>query len=292
MEFCLENEYIKVTVTTWGAQVKSVIRKCDGVEHMWCADEKVWGFHAPILFPHCGKVVDNVIEAKGEHFDATIHGFVRLMEHTPVEVTEDKIVLKVESNEETHRKFPYDFCLYSMFTLDGDTLHHTLKVENRDEEMLPFSIGYHPGFAVPFDSEHVATEYELRFSDLESPICMNTQPTGLMHGDFYCMPANIRTIAVDEQLFANESHCMVNLKSSTIGLYEKGTGRGVVCEIKDFPYVLLWSTKGMPRFVCIEPWHGLPSLEHGTSKWEEKEHTAILKPGETWSTTLKTSFVR
>ena len=37
-EFTIENEYLKVTVTTWGAQVKSVIRKCDGVEHMWQAD--------------------------------------------------------------------------------------------------------------------------------------------------------------------------------------------------------------------------------------------------------------
>ena len=34
MDYTLENEYLKVTITTSGAQVKSVIRKCDGVEHM------------------------------------------------------------------------------------------------------------------------------------------------------------------------------------------------------------------------------------------------------------------
>ena len=38
-EFTVENEYLKVTVTTWGAQVKSVVRKCDGVEHIWQASE-------------------------------------------------------------------------------------------------------------------------------------------------------------------------------------------------------------------------------------------------------------
>ena len=63
MDYTLENEYLKVTITTFGAQVKSVIRKCDGVEHMWQADKEVWGYHAPILFPHCGKVTDGVIEA-------------------------------------------------------------------------------------------------------------------------------------------------------------------------------------------------------------------------------------
>ena len=58
MEYIIENEYLKVTVTTWGAQVKSVIRKCDGVEHIWHGDSSVWKFHTPILFPHCGKLVD------------------------------------------------------------------------------------------------------------------------------------------------------------------------------------------------------------------------------------------
>ena len=37
MEYAIENEYLIVTVTTWGAQVKSVVRKFDDVEHMWQA---------------------------------------------------------------------------------------------------------------------------------------------------------------------------------------------------------------------------------------------------------------
>jgi aldose 1-epimerase len=48
----------------------------------------------------------------------------------------------------------------------------------------------------------------------------------------------------------------------------------------------------MPRFVCIEPWHSLPSPENGTSDWNEKPAAAILAPGEAWSCTLSTSFVR
>ena len=90
-EFTIENEYLKLTVTTWGAQVKSVIRKCDGVEHIWQADKAVWGYHAPILFPHTGKVVDGKIEAKGGIYESGQHGFARLMEHEFVEQTEDTI---------------------------------------------------------------------------------------------------------------------------------------------------------------------------------------------------------
>ncbi|MBQ8833310.1 MAG: aldose 1-epimerase family protein [Oscillospiraceae bacterium] len=292
MDYTIENEYLKVTVTTWGAQVKSVIRKCDGVEHMWQADKSVWGYHAPILFPHAGKVVDGIIEAKGGKYESGQHGFARGMEHEFVDQTADTIVLELASSPETLARFPYEFRLVSTFTLEGCTLHHSLTVENLDEEKLPFGIGYHPAFTIPFDDQHVATDYEFRFSDVESPICINNLPHGLMHGDIYHLPANIKTIPIDENLFANDSHCMVNLKSSTLGVYEKGTGRAVVCDISEFPYTLLWSKPGMPKFVCIEPWHSLPSPENGSTKWEEKPAAAVLTPGEAWSCTLSTSFVR
>ena len=292
MEYTIENEYLKLTVTTWGAQVKSVIRKCDNVEHIWQADKSVWGYHAPILFPHTGKVVDGKIEAKGKVYESTQHGFARLMEHDFVDQTGDTIVLELCSSAETLAKFPYEFRLVSTFTLEGDTVHHTLTVENLDDEALPFGIGYHPAFTVPFDDKHAATDYELRFSEMESPICINNLPHGLMHGNIYYLGSNIQEIPIVERLFANDSHCMTNLKSSTLGLYEKGTGRGVVCNIEEFPYTLIWSKPGKPKFVCIEPWHSLPSHENGSIDWNEKPAAAILAPGEAWSCTLSTSFVR
>lgn len=292
MEYTIENEYLKVTVTTWGAQVKSVVRKCDNVEHIWQADKSVWGYHAPILFPYTGKVVDGIIEAKGEKFESGQHGFARSMEHNFVDQTKDTIVLELCSSAQTLARFPYEFRLVSTFTLQNDTLHHTLTVQNPGTDQLPFGIGYHPAFAVPFDDKHVATDYELRFSEMESPICLNCLPSGLLQTDHYYLGNNIRAIPIDEKLFESSSHCMVNLKSSTLGLYEKDTGRGVVCDIEAFPYTLIWSKKGMPKFVCIEPWQSLPSPEGGSTKWEEKPQAAILAAGEVWSTTLRMSFVR
>ena len=292
MEYIIENEYLKVTVTTWGAQVKSVIRKCDGVEHMWQADKSVWGYHAPILFPHTGKVVDGIIEAKGGAYESGQHGFARVMEHELTAISEDTIVMELHSCPETLARFPYECALISTFTLEGDTLHHTLTVENWDEEAMPFGIGYHPAFNVPFDDKHAATDYEFRFSEMESPICLNCLPTGLVQDNHYYLGNNITSIPIDEKLFANDSHCMVNLRTQTLGVYEVGTGRGVVCNIAEFPYTLIWSKPGMPKFVCIEPWQSLPSPQNGSRNWNEKPAAAILNPGESWSTTLSTSFVR
>ena len=291
-EFTIENEYLKLTVTTWGAQVKSVVRKCDGVEHIWQADKAVWGFHAPILFPHCGKVVDGKIEAKGAVYESGQHGFARLMEHEFVDQTADTIVLELCASEETLAKFPYAFRLVSTFTLEGDTVHHTLTVENLDEEKMPFGIGYHPGFALPFDDKHVATDYELRFDSVQSPLCIGCLPKGLFNGKYYYLAKNTKSIPIDEHLFDNDSHCMTGMTAKTLGIYEKDSGRAVVCNIEEFPYVLLWSKPGMPQFVCIEPWMSVPSDENDSGDWNEKHAATVLEPDESWSVTMSTSFIR
>ena len=291
-EYTIENEFLRVTVTTWGAQVKSVVRKCDGVEHMWQADSNVWGYHAPILFPHAGKVVDGTIHAKGQDYPSGQHGFARLMEHDWVRQTATTLELELHSNPETLAHFPYEFRLTSTFALEGDKLHHTLTVKNRDGEVMPFGIGFHPAFAIPFDDRHTYADYELRFDRMESPLCLGTQPLGLLHGSCYYLGDNIDRIPIDEKLFEADSHCMTNLSSDTLGIYEKDTGRAVVCSIKDFPYTLLWSKPGVPQFVCIEPWNSLPSMEGSGTDWMKKPAAAILAPGEEWSTTLTTRFVR
>ena len=208
MEFILENESLRVTLTTDGAQIKSVIRKCDGVEHIWQADPKVWGYHAPILFPYAGKVKNNKILAKGKLIEnCPQHGFARLMEHTPVFCGETSMVMELTETEETLAQWPYRFRLVSTFTLEEDTLHHTLSVENHDEENMPFGIGYHPAFRLPFDRQHTYTDYELRFDAVESPLCLDTFPTGLISDKLYRLGNNIRTISLDDRLFAVDSHC-------------------------------------------------------------------------------------
>ena len=293
MEYIIENDLIKVTVTTAGAQIKSVVRKEDGVEHMWQADPKVWGSHAPILFPHCGNLLEGKFIAKGKTYETNKgHGFARNMEHTFVYQNKETLVLQLTDTPETLAIWPYKFRLMSAFTIEGDVLHHTLTVENRDDSEMPFGIGYHPGFAIPFDDKHTFADYELRFDKLESPICLDCSCGGLISGKTYYLGRNLNTIAIDEQLFANDSHCMVSLQSDTLGIYEKDSGRAVVCSIKNFPYCLIWSKPGEPKFVCIEPWHSLPSRTDGGYEWSQKPAAAILQPEESWSTTLSIAFVR
>lgn len=292
MLYSIENECLKITVDAQGAQLISVVRKEDGVEHMWRRDPEVWGSCAPILFPYAGRLKDGKFTAKGKTYEGRLHGFARNLPHTLVAQSENSLTFQLTDSEETLERWPYRFCLESTFLLDGDTLHHTLRVENHDDEAISFGIGYHPGFAVPFDDSHTFADYELRFDKAESPLCVDTSNEGLVGDKLYYLGKNITAIPVDEHLFDNDSHLMVGLQSKTLGLYEKDTGRGVVCGIHGFPYVLIWSEPGAPQFVCIEPWHSTPSPVEGGYAWEEKPAAAILQPGEDWSTTMSTAFIR
>ena len=293
MEFILENDQLRVTVTTRGAQVRSVVHKSDGVEHIWCGDPEIWGFHAPILFPFAGRLKDMTMEVKGQVLEnCPPHGFDRSIEHTPVRWDQHFVELELTENEQTLARWPFRFRLVSTFTLEGDTLHHTLTVENPGDEDISFGIGYHPAFAIPFDQDHRAEDYVIRFENVESPLCFYCS-SGLLGEKLYYLGKNIRQIPVNEELFASGGHVMTGLSSRTVGLYEKDTGRGVVLSIRNFPFVVLWSKERMtPRFVCIEPWNSTPSPINGSYKWEEKPAAALLEPGEAWSTTLSTSFVR
>lgn len=292
MEFIIENDYLRATITESGAQIKSIIRKCDGVEHIWSGDPSLWKFQTPVMFPYAGKVKDGRIEVRGRVLEnAPQHGFARLKDHKMVEHAADHVTLELTDDEQTQSLFPYSFRLLSTFRLEGDCMLHTLTVENTDNESFSFGIGYHPGFAIPFDDKHVVEDYEFRFSHMESPLCLES-PTGLINGRYYSLGNNIRSIPITDGMFDNDSHCMVNLRSKTLGVYEKGSGRGVECTIDNFPYCLIWSQPGRPKFVCIEPWHSLPSHEEDSCDWEQKAAAARIAPGESWSTTMKTAFLR
>ena len=54
MRYTLENENLKVEIDSFGAEIKSVKRKSDNFEYMWCGDKKVLGQNIPCIIPFVG----------------------------------------------------------------------------------------------------------------------------------------------------------------------------------------------------------------------------------------------
>ena len=263
-------------------------------ELLWQADPAVWKRHAPILFPWTGKLPGGTFEVDGKTYKGGQHGFARDVEHTLLKAEGDTIQLELRSDDAIKaERFPFDFVLTSTFRLDGKTVRHTLTVRNPGTEELRFGIGYHPAFNIPFDAQHTTTDYEFRFDQPESPVILDARPNGLLSGKCYYQWKNQQAIQLTDDLFANDSFCMAGLRTKTIGIYEKGTGRKITCNVEGYPYALIWSAPAKPvRFVCIEPWHSLPAAETDPQQWSQRAAAACLAPGESWETTLSTTFER
>ena len=294
MQYSIENEFIRLTVESKGAEVYSVVNKHTGAEMLWNGDPEVWPRRAPILFPYTGKLTGGKMIAKGLEYQGPQHGFARDVEHTLVRHTDDVLEFELHADSQTLPIWPYAFVLRSTFTLEERTVHHKLTVENPVEPMLRFGIGFHPGFVIPFDDKHTTEDYEFRFDEIESPLCVSALPDGLLEGNhYYYLARNTRRIPLTDDLFDNDSHCMVNLRSKSLAIVEKDTGRRISCDIEGYPYVLIWSKPIKPlRFVCIEPWQSLTGEANGPLEWESRPCAASLKQGESWSTTLSTTFDR
>ena len=62
----LENDVIRLSVDTHGAEIHSLVLKETGDEYIWQADARYWQRHAPVLFPFVGKLKNGQYEYDGD----------------------------------------------------------------------------------------------------------------------------------------------------------------------------------------------------------------------------------
>ena len=94
MRYILENDTLRVEIESFGAEIKSVKRKADGREYMWCGDPKYWGRTSPVLFPFVGAPKNKEYRYEGRTYPMGQHGFARDMEFT-LEAQEGKSICEI-----------------------------------------------------------------------------------------------------------------------------------------------------------------------------------------------------
>ena len=115
---------INIETVKKGAELVSV--KINDVEKMHDG-ESFWNRHSPVLFPIVGKLKEGKTTIDGNEYFMGQHGFARDMEFE--EIGEHSYVLK--SNEETLKKFPFNFEFYIGYEVIGNTVITKYKVVNK-----------------------------------------------------------------------------------------------------------------------------------------------------------------
>lgn len=270
---------IEIKTVKKGAELVSA--KFNGIEKIHDG-ESFWNRHAPILFPIVGKLKDGKTQIDNKIYEMGQHGFARDMEFE--EIGENSYLLK--SNEQTLKKFPFEFELYVSYEVSEDEIYTKYKVINKDSKNMIFGLGGHPAFRCEYSSG----KYRLEFEDEEENIEFYQLENGLVKQN----PENPKKflrenrIFLDRRTFENDAIIMKNFKSHDV--YLKTETKTILgFNFSDFPYLAIWSKPDAP-FICIEPWFNTADKVNSNGIFEEKEDLIELKPNQKFETQYKVKF--
>ena len=221
----------------------------------------------PVLFPIAGQLENGQYEWEGTSYTMKNHGFARNMPWEVVEsgASDDEafLTIRLKSNEETKKSYPFDFEVVYTYRLQNGMLSIEQEYRNESDVEMPVYPGFHPYF--------------------------KTAEKNLA----YCTDAKSFLDYNDGQVKPIEDGLNLNGKKESLALLDAAEKRiefpipefskSVLMEYgEEFRYVVLWTEAGK-EFVCVEPWFAL------TGEFNRKEELAFIKPKESLKTSLSIS---
>lgn len=274
----IENEYLKVNIRSQGAELTSVYNKQTGTEHLWQADPKIWGWHAPNLFPVVGGLINNQLLVDGKTYPMQRHGFIRPTELKLVEGTKAHALFSLPYSEHTLSAYPYKFSYQIIYDLIDNALRVTYKVINLDQQAIYFSVGGHPAFNVPFNGQGSYQDYYLEFETPETLHTHMLSADGFFTGETRPVALDGNKLHLNHDLFKDDALVFKNLKSRMVTIKSTTHDQALSVEFPHFNYLGIWAKPGAD-FVCIEPWLGCADTADQPKDIKQKEAIQKLEYG-------------
>ena len=279
MTFELKKGDLRATARSLGGELIS-LRDGEGLEYIWQGDPAFWSGQNPILFPIVGALKDGRTDIGGKTYEMGRHGFARGMEFSPVEQGEDFVTLELRENEDTLAHYPFPFALRVTHRLLEDGFSTTLTVENTGTASMPFCIGGHTAIRCPLQAGERFEDYELLFEEPEHADSHLLSPEGIiLHDGRRAMLNESTVLPLDYETFRELDTVIFSmLRSGTVSLLHRETGRGVCLDFHEFPMVAFW-TKPEAPYLCLEPWQGCAAWDNESGRFEDKPFCESLEPG-------------
>ncbi len=277
-EYKLMNDEMTLTVSTKGAEIRSLKKNTDGREYMWQADPAFWGWTAPVLFPVVGAFRNGEYRFEGKTYHMPQHGFARRSEfvHKPVEGSELGFVLT--ESPDTLKDYPFCFRLEVGYTLQGRSVNVRWRVLNTGEETMYFSIGAHPAFNCPPTQACRKNECLLSFNaqDKLTATLLNLK-VGNVSDQTMDVALKDGMLPIADDLFDIDTLIVENGQAGEVSLNAPDQ-RPYVTVSFDAPLFGVWSPSKDAPFVCLEPWYGLADHENFSGDLSERKYEQRLEP--------------
>lgn len=266
-----DGEYAFTVTPEKGGMATSFTK--NGVEYLWLRDGNFESTDRPrcgipILFPSCSKPDGGVHIFDGAAYPMEVHGFADLVPWQVAKAGDEAIELTLAPNGLTKFVYPFDFALTMRYTLQGARAELALTVKNTGKKVLPYSVGFHPYFAV--------SKLENIKFDITAATCSEDAK-----GEQPKAPAQI---TLTKKPGSADSIRLLTGVQNPMKLTDTADGRTVTVDFDDkFGKGVLWQ-QDAESFVCMEPWNGWANSLNEPGKHEE------LAPGEektfVWGVTI------
>ena len=259
MKYQIKNDKLQVEILSLGAQMCS-LKDVDGTEYLWQGNTKYWEDMAPNLFPYIARMTDKKYTVYGKTYEMDIHGFAKDTVFVAEQKAENHIVFSISDSEETRKQYPFAFVFEVDYRLEENTLFITYGVKNKDDKVMYFGVGGHPGFNVPLEEGLSFEDYYLEFDAMEEPNRVEFSSDCFVTGNTskYELEGD-KCILLKHNLFDDDAIILSNMSKGVTLKSDKGV-KAIHVTYPDMPYIGFWH---MPKtdapYVCIEPWSSLPS---------------------------------
>jgi galactose mutarotase-like enzyme len=270
----IQNGYLSAAIKADGAELYSL---CDatGSEMLWQA-EPIWPRHAPVLFPIVGRLKDDTLRHNGRTYTLGQHGFARDHRFAWLNRSATSCRLVLRDDGGSRAVYSFGFRFEVGFALEDDALVNSFTIVNTGRELLPASVGAHPGFRWPLSDEFEKAAHVLEF-DQPEPAPIRRLSGGLL-GDPQPTPIQGSTLALDPALFEADALILDQVASSSVRFTAPGAE---VIEVswEGFRELGVWMRPG-GDFLCIEPWHGTASPVGFDGEFLDKPGLLLIPPGD------------
>jgi galactose mutarotase-like enzyme len=274
----IENEYLIAQIDAKGAQLSSLIDKATGTEHMWQADEAIWPWHAPNLFPVVGGLINNELVVDGHKYPMSRHGFARQSEFVLLNADDVSASFSLPYCDKTLQVYPYKFDYQVLYTLIDNSIRITYKVINLDKKTIYFSVGAHPAFNIPFNKGENYEDYYIEFETDEHLETELLSGDGFFNGESHPVPTPGNKLHLTRQLFDADALVLKKLSSRMVTIKSNRHDQTLSVEFPHFSYLGIWAKPGAD-FVCIEPWLGCADTQGEQKDISKKELIQKLHAG-------------
>lgn len=266
----LNNGILDLKLTNKGGEMASLTYK--GKDILYKGDGEYWSGKNPTLFPMISSPNTKQYTLDGITYPCRNHGLIRYATLQTIKDSNEEVIMRLSANDETLKEYPFNFEYNITYKLDGNKVLIKYDITNKDNKVMPFTFGLHPGFIVnDFDNIY------LSFKDDDVVTLFNQK-------DRTTSPYNLHDYSGKQfldDLAKYDTVIFEDVKSKVVSLNTEDYVVDV--DMSKFKYLALWTADPNAKYMCIEPWLSINNIKAATNPFDDCFELEHLDLDETFS---------